>query len=209
MSMSMLLIRSAEVAYYYITVKGGQKRFPLNVKQIMHEKRNSFIPREEWDRWDSLNFTTIPYGMASGRSFPEFFCIKHPNRILWWGIVASFEEKYVFMVVYFNAEMGCIAHACYLIQLHEPTYLTPSLYVTDKNAYKSFARLQVEDNDFKDQKIKANMFEADKHYGSALSLEKNGRLSNDNGETWTRYKLTFNRETMTPALTLIPSDQKP
>jgi hypothetical protein len=82
--------------------------------------------------------------------------------------------------------------------------------VTDIDAYKSFTRLRVENNHFNGQKIKANVFEANRHfYGSALSLEKNGRLSNDNGETWTRFKLTFSLETMTPALNLIPKDEKP
>jgi hypothetical protein len=175
---------------------------------MMKELRNSFILQEEWDRWDYLRFTTIPYGSASGISFPEFFWVKHPDRILWWGIVASFEEKRVFMVVYFNAEKKCIANECYLIQLHEPTYLRPSLYVTDRAAYQSFARIELEDNNFKDQKIKADRFEINEgYYGSALSLERTGRLSNDNGETWTRFKLTFNRETMTPALTLVESPE--
>jgi len=86
--MSKSSIKCKVVVSFYIAVKGGQKHFPVTVEQMMHERRNSFIPEEEWDRWDSLIFTTIPYGMASGRSFPEFFCIKHPNRILWWGIVA-------------------------------------------------------------------------------------------------------------------------
>ena len=208
MTMSSSSIRHKEVTSFDIAVKGGQKRFAVTVVQKLHERQNSFIPPDDWYRWDSLNFTTMPHGIASGKSFPEFFCVKHPNRILWWGIAASFEEKYVLMVVYFNAEMDCIVHACYLIQLHEPTFLTPSLYVTTRDSYKSFTRLRLEDNHFNGQKIKANRFEINEYYGSK-ALERTGRLSNDNGETWTRFELTFNRETMTPALTLIPSDQKP
>jgi hypothetical protein len=208
MAMSSSLIRREEVTAFQLEVKGGQKRFPFIVAQKMHTRQNSFLPPDEWSRWDSLSFTTIPYGVASGKSFPEFFCVKHPNRILWWGNAASFEEKCVLMVVYFNAEMGCIAHACYLIQLHEPTFLTPSLYVTTSESYKSFTILRVQNNHFNGQKIQADRFEIDRYYGSK-PLERNVRLSNDNGETWSKFKLTFSLETMTPVLTLIPSDQKP
>jgi hypothetical protein len=113
---------------------------------------------------------------------------------------------HVFMVVYVDVERDCIAHACYLIQLDKDTFLTPSLYVTSRDSYKSFIRLPVENNHFSD--IRANRFEVH-DYNPSKPLERGGRLSNDNGETWTRFKLTFSPETMTPALTLIPSDQKP
>lgn len=206
MSLSRALVCQRQVSEYVLQVKCGLKSYGFTVAQMMYVRENSFVPSNEWPRWMSLHFTTIPYGSASGRSFPEFFCVKHPNCILWWGIGAVFENKDVFMVVYFNAKMDCIVHECYLIQLDVATYLTPSLYVKDRNAYKSFTRLRLENNDFYDQKIKADRFE---YVSKINNLEMVVRLSNDNGKTWTRYKLTFSPETMTPALTLIPSDQKP
>jgi hypothetical protein len=198
--MSKNLVNKREITYHYILVKGGRKRFGFTVAQIMYTSENSLLHQDELSRWHSLHFTTIKDGMASGRSFPEFFCVKHPNRILWWGIAAIFPEKEVLMVVYFNAVIGCIVHACYLIQLDVATYLKPSLYVTARDSYKSFAKIQLKNNDFGNE-FKADRFE----YVSKINdLESVVRLSNDNGETWSRYKLTFSPETMTPTLTLIP-----
>jgi hypothetical protein len=197
--------KEAEVAIYYLCVKGGRRPFPLNVRQFMI--KNSDIEGIPTARWDSLRFTTIP-GKPWGKAFPEFFRVRHPDRVLWWGIVSSFEEKRVLMVVYSNATKGCIAHACFIIQFHK-TYLMTPLYVKDKKSYESFARLEVED-DFSSQKISANVFEVDRYYGSTPSLERSGRLSNDNGKTWTLFGLTFSLETMSPTLTLmIPPEHKP
>ena len=192
------LVREARVARYYSYVKGGRRPFPLNVIQFLI--KNPDIEGIPTDRWDSLDFTTIP-GKPRGIACPEFFRVRHPDRILWWGIVSSFEEKHVLMVVYFNAKKGCIAHECFIIQFHE-TYLMTPLYVKDKKSYESFARLKVED-DFSSQKISANVFEVDGHFNSTPSLERSGRLSNDNGKTWTLFGLTFSLETMSPTLTLM------
>jgi hypothetical protein len=149
-------------------------------------------------------------GNPSGLSFPEFFYVCGGDRILWNGIVASFDGKEVLMVVYFNFKEDCIAHKTFLIQCHEATYLMPSLYNRrrgrDRGSYESFRCLQVgSDPCFFSQKIKANRFEVDSYYG-LNALERTGRLSNDNGETWTMISLSFSAETMSLTLTLIPSD---
>ena len=188
-------IKRDDVVYFSVQCKGGKMIFPFTVKQTSLET------------CVFLHFTTIKYLMASGKSFPEFFRLKHPDHILSWGIAASYDAKHIFMVVYVDGKRGCIANACYLIQLDQPTYLTPSLYVTNKAAYKSFAKLVVK-NDVFYQNIQADRFEVDGYYPSTR-LEMSVRLSNDNGATWSRFKLSFSIETMTPTLTLIPPDEKP
>jgi len=208
------LFNSKVIATYYHTVKNGQKRSPFTVSHYRLERKSSLFPENEVPTqiWHYLRFTTIT-GSPSGDSFPEFASVKSPDLILWYGNIASFheeqQEKHVLMVVYFDAEKKCIWHSCYLIQYDPETYLTPSLYCRkrgkDRQKYKSFKHIRPEDRNavFFSQNISANVFEVDRHYCSTPSLERSGRLSNDNGKTWTRFRLTFSLETMSPTLTLV------
>jgi len=196
---------SKELARYYLRSKGGEKLYPFTVSQ--------FQPERHWitcdlpsDKWDDLHFSPIP-GNPIGISRPKFVSLKHPDRILWYGLVASFDkhekhEKHVLIVLYFDAKKNCIAHSCFLIQCDPDTYLRPSLYVTDQSSYESFKRLPVEDRFFS-QEIKANRIEVCS--SSWVPLERSGRLSNDDGKTWHQFTLTLNRETMQVQLTLNPS----
>jgi len=186
-----------DVALFTRLCKGGRKVFPFAVSHVESTKHCStcVLPPIQWE---ALYFTTIK-GFPTGKSFPKFFSVKLPSRILWYGIVASFDEKRVLIVVYFDAEKNCIAHACYLIQYDPDTYLTPSLYVTNQSSYESFVHLQVEDHFFS-QEIKANRFEVD--YIRLNSYTRTGRLSNDGGTTWSQFNLTLNRENMQVKLTL-------
>jgi hypothetical protein len=197
---------SKELARYYVQSKGGDKPYPFIVHQFQPERDhpNCDLPS---DKWDDLHFSPIP-GNPVGISRPKFFSLKHPDRILWYGLVASFDkhekhEKHVLMVLYFDAEKDCIAHSCFLIQCDPDTYLRPSLYVTNQSSYESFKRLPVKDRFFS-QEIKANCIEVCS--SSWVPLERSGRLSNDDGKTWRQFTLTLNRETMQVQLTLKPSD---
>lgn len=186
-----------DVAIFSLMCKGGRQVFPFIVSRI--EYKTCSLPST---KWDILHFTTIK-GYSSGKSCPEFFRVKLPNSILWYGAVASFVKKHVLMVVYFDAEKKCIAHACYLIQCDPDTYLSPALYVTNQSSYKSFAPLPVE-HQFFSQEIKANRFCVDNCIWNPL--ERTGRLSDDDGVTWIKFKLTLNLENMQVRLTLKPSD---